>query len=76
MTARLPRLLAKQKDVYTTRVWIRMNEPKKNGLMDAHGSTDSLGRALPQKISKTPGGAILQGTQERLVSQAGCGSVI
>lgn len=32
-----------------------MNEPRHNGLMAAHGSTESMGRALPQRISKIPG---------------------
>lgn len=33
-----------------------MNEPRQGGLLAAHGSTDNLGRALPQRISKMPGG--------------------
>lgn len=55
------------------RMRIRMNHPTQNGLLAAHGSTEDLDRAFPQRITKAPGGQSSKATQERHLRQAGCG---
>lgn len=50
-----------------------MNHPTQDGLTAAHGPTEALDRAFPQRITKAPGEQSSKATHERHLGQVGCG---